>query len=139
MLKMQMIGHLGNDCQQNNVSGKSVINMNVAHSESWTDNTGVKKQRTIWVECAYWTEKTGIAQYLKKGTQVYVEGSFESKTYQTNSGETQAKITCRVMSIQLLGSGNGGGNVAQNQPASTTQSQPVNSDIPQDQHEELPF
>ncbi len=136
MLKAQIIGHLGSDAQVNNVSGKTVININVAHSETWTGNDGVKNQKTVWVDCAYWTERTAIAQYLKKGTQVYVEGGIEAKTYQNRNGITESKLVCRVMSIQLLGSGNGsgGGNVAQ--PAA--QSQPVNSDI-SEPDQDLPF
>ena len=136
MLKCNLIGHLGSDATLNNVSGKNVINMNVAHSETWVGNDGVKKQKTIWVECAYLSERTAIAQYLKKGTQVYVEGGIEAKTYQTKGGQTESKLVCRVMSIQLLGSGNGsgGGNVAQ--PAA--QSQPVNSDI-SEPDQDLPF
>jgi len=75
MIKLQVIGNLGKDCVTNTVNGKNVINFNVAHTEKFKDGSGQQKEKTTWVECAYWTERTGIAPYLKKGTQVYVEGS----------------------------------------------------------------
>jgi len=59
---------------------------------------------TTWLNCSYWTEKLGIAQYLKKGTQIYLEGGIEASIYTSNSGQSQAQLKCRVTSIQLLGS-----------------------------------
>jgi single-strand DNA-binding protein len=103
MIKLQVIGNLGKDCITNTVNGKSVINFNVAHTEKFTSQ-GTQKDKTIWVECAYWTDKTGIAPYLKKGTQVYVEGSPEVRTYPKNDGTTGVSLTLRVQSVQLLGS-----------------------------------
>src|SRR5581483_11388212 len=70
-----------------------------------------QKDKTIWVECAYWTDRTGIAPYLKKGTQVYAEGTPEVRTYPKNDGTTGVSLTLRVQSVQLLGSrGSEGGS-----------------------------
>lgn len=104
MIKLQVIGNLGKDCVTNAVNGKNVINFNVAHTEKFRDAQGNQKDKTIWVECAYWTDRTGIAPYLRKGTQVYVEGSPEVRTYTKNDGTTAASLTLRVQSVQLLGS-----------------------------------
>lgn len=104
MIKLQVIGNLGKDCLTNTVNGKNVINFNVAHTEKFRDAQGNQKDKTIWVDCAYWTERTGIAPYLKKGTQVYVEGSPEVRTYPKNDGSTGASLTLRVFNVQLLGS-----------------------------------
>ena len=68
MIKLQVIGNLGKDAITNSVNGKSVINFNVAHTEKYRDASGQQKDRTIWVECAYWTDRTAVAPYLKKGT-----------------------------------------------------------------------
>lgn len=103
---MQVIGNLGKDCVTNAVNGKNVINFSVAHTEKYKDQQGNQKDKTIWVECAYWTDRTGIAPYLKKGTQVYVEGNPEVRTYAKNDGTTGASLTLRVLSVQLLGSRN---------------------------------
>jgi single-strand DNA-binding protein len=113
MIKLQVIGNLGKDCITNTVNGKNVINFNVAHTEKFKDAQGNQKDKTIWVECAYWTDRTGIAPYLKKGTQVYAEGTPEVRTYPKNDGTTGVSLTLRVSSVQLLGSrgaeGGGGG------------------------------
>jgi single-strand DNA-binding protein len=106
MLKLLMIGHLGADAIINQMTdGKTVINMNVAHSEKWTDKQGNKVQGTTWVQAAYWTDKTGVAQYLKKGTQVFLEGTPDVKMFQKRDGTSGCSFVLRVFSVQLLGSG----------------------------------
>ena len=103
MIKLQVIGNLGKDCILNQVSGKNVINFSVAHTEKFKDASGTQKERVTWVECAYWTDRTGIAPYLKKGSQVYVEGTPEVRNYQKNDGTHGSSLTLRVQSVQLLG------------------------------------
>ena len=105
MIKLQVIGNLGKDCITNSVNGKSVMNFNVAHTEKFKDASGQQKDKTIWVECAYWTDRTAIAPYLRKGTQVFVEGSPEVRTYTKNDGTFGASLTLRVVNVQLLGGG----------------------------------
>jgi len=107
MIKLQVIGNLGKDCITNTVNGKNVINFNVAHTEKFRDAQGNQKDKTIWVECAYWTDRTAIAPYLKKGTQVYVEGTPEVRTYPKNDGTTGVSLSLRVFNVQLLGSRTG--------------------------------
>lgn len=106
MIKLQIIGNLGKDCVVNTVNGKNVINFTVAHTERFKDAQGNQKDKTTWVDCAYWTDRTGIAPYLKKGTQVYTEGTPEVRTFQRNDGTAGASLTLRVLNIQLLGSSN---------------------------------
>lgn len=110
MIKLQVIGHLGKDCTTNVVNGKNVINFSVAHSERYKDATGVQKEKTTWVECAYWTDRTAIAPYLKKGQLVYVEGNPESRAYQKADGTSASSLSMRVSSVQLLGGAKGDGN-----------------------------
>ena len=104
MLKLQVIGNLAKDCVVNNVNGKNVINFNVAHNEKYKDAQGVQKDKTVWVDCAYWTDRTGIAPYLKKGTQVFAEGTPDVRTYTANDGRQGATLSLRVNMVQLLGS-----------------------------------
>jgi len=110
MIKLQVIGNLGKDCTVNNVNGKSVINFSVAHTEKFKDAQGNQKDKTIWVECAYWTDRTAISPYLKKGTQVYAEGTPDLRTYTTADGKQGASLSLRVFSVQLLGSKSSGGD-----------------------------
>lgn len=106
MIKLQVIGNLGKDGTVNTVNGKNVINFSVAHTEKYRDAQGTQKERTTWVECAYWTDKTAIAPYLRKGTQVYVEGTPDVRTYQTNDGRQGAALSLRITNVQLLGTKN---------------------------------
>src|SRR5579862_3738771 len=129
MIKLQVIGNLGKDCVTNAVNGKNVINFNVAHTEKFRDSQGNQKDKTIWVECAYWTDRTGIAPYLKKGTQVYVEGTPEVRTYQKNDGSTGTSLTLRVVNVQLLGSRSSGdySGIANTDTSASQTSQPSRS------------
>ena len=114
MIKLQVIGNLGKDAIVNNVNGKNVINFTVAHTEKFKDAQGNQKDKTIWVDCAYWTDRTAVAPYLKKGTQVYVEGQPDVRTYTTQDGRNGATLSLRIASVQLLGSkGNEGGGSSQ--------------------------
>ncbi|MDQ6812860.1 MAG: single-stranded DNA-binding protein [Bacteroidota bacterium] len=127
MIKLQVIGHLGKDCVVNNVNGKNVINFNVAHAEKFKDAQGIQRDKTIWVECAYWTDRTAVAPYLKKGTLVYVEGQPDVRTYTTKEGQPGTSLSLRISSVQLLGGrndsqgGETGSNNYQNQQPSNQQ------------------
>ena len=117
MIKLMVIGNLGKDCTVNTVNGKNVINFSVANTEKFKDSTGAQREKTTWVECAYWTDRTGLAPYLKKGQQVYAEGTPEVRTYQTNDGKSGASLSLRVQNVQLLGSRGEGVNAQQHERA----------------------
>lgn len=147
MLKMQIIGNLGKDCIVNNVNGKSVINFTVAHTEKFKDSQGNNQERTTWVDCAWWTDRTTISQYLSKGTKVWVDGTPEVRSFTRNDGTNGAVLAMRVRELQLVGAkgegGNNGGNNYSgagfsNAPAQNTQqpSTPMSVDDPGD---DLPF
>ena len=144
MIKLTAIGNLGKDAVMNNVSGKNVINFTVAHTERYKDTQGNQKDKTIWVDCAYWTERTGIAPYLKKGTQVYVEGQPDVRTYTTKEGVNGATLSLRVSSVQLLGSksneagSNAGSYQAPANTGSMQSSSPAASEI-MEPMDDLPF
>lgn len=113
MFKCTVIGNLGKDATINQVNGKNVINFSVASTEKWKDSSGTSVEKTTWIECAYWADSTNVAQYLKKGTQVYVEGSGDMRTWSTQDGKSGSNIACRVFTLQLLGSpkDNNGNNI----------------------------
>lgn len=109
MIKLQIVGNLGGDCIQKEVNGKTVINFNVAHTEKFKDGQGNLKERTTWVNCAYWTDKTAVAQYLKKGKMVYAEGSPDADGYLNKDNQPAATLRMRVQNLQLLGGNTEGG------------------------------
>lgn len=140
MIKLQVIGNLGKDCVVNTVNGKSVINFTVAHTEKFKDSTGAQKEKTIWVDCAYWSDKTGIAPYLKKGTQVFVEGTPEVRTYTTQDGKNGASLSLRIQAVQLLGSrsSENAGSGSYNPPS--VSAQPMNEpSVESEVADDLPF
>lgn len=145
MIKLQVIGNLGKDCIVKEVNGKNVINFSVAHSERYKDPQGNQKERTTWVECAYWTDKTAVAQYLTKGRTVYAEGSPEADAYTNKEGQAAATLRMRVQTVQLLGGntesqGASSGNVS-HATAASTGVQPVVRTAPEtvSAADDLPF
>lgn len=103
MIKMQVIGNLGKDCVVNTVNGKNVINFTVAHTEKYRDSQGNNQEKTTWVDCAYWTDRTALSPYLTKGKQVFVEGAPEVRAFTRQDGTGGASLSLRVREIQLLG------------------------------------
>ncbi|HSK12024.1 MAG TPA: single-stranded DNA-binding protein [Phnomibacter sp.] len=143
MIKLQVIGNLGKDCMVNMVNGKNVINFSVAHTERFKDSTGVQKEKTTWVECAYWTDRTGISPYLKKGQQVYVEGIPEIRTFTRNDGTTGSSLSLRVQYVQLVGGRDQSGEHSQPTNSSSTMasnaSEPMPMPVDQGAGDDLPF
>lgn len=139
MIKLQIVGNLGADCIVKEVSGRTVINFNVAHTERYKDSQGQPKERTTWVNCAYWTDRTAVAQYLKKGKMVYVEGSPEAEAYTNRENQPAATLRLRVRELQLLGGntegGQGGSDVGGN---SGNMKSPASAQL-EDAVDDLPF
>lgn len=104
MLNTTLIGNIGKDAVLNNVNGKNVINFSIAHNEKYKDQNGVEINKTLWISCALWVEKTGILPYLKRGTLVYVEGKPDAKIYTGQDGKSVANLHLRVSHIELLSS-----------------------------------
>ena len=77
--------------------------MNVAVTTKFKDTQGVARENTQWLSTSYWSERTAIAPYLKKGTLVYLEGGVEAKIYKNKDGVQVPQLAMRVSSIQLLG------------------------------------
>ena len=140
MIKLQIVGNLGADCIQKEVNGKSVINFNVAHTEKFKDAQGNLKERTTWVNCAYWTDRTAVAQYLKRGKMVYAEGSPEADAYTNKENQPAATLRMRVQNLQLLGGGTEGEQNHSNSMSGSSQS--INANRPAEVSEpadDLPF
>jgi len=105
MIKLQIVGNLGRDAVVREVNGKNVINFSVAHTERYRDGSGDQKENTTWVDCSYWTQRTGVAPYLRKGMKVYAEGLPRAETFVSKEGNAGAALRVRVSNVQLLGAG----------------------------------
>lgn len=102
MLHTQVIGRLGADATTNTVGDRVVINFSVA-ADIGKNKQGNKLTR--WVKCAIWRDagKDAIASYLKKGTQVYVDGLPDAKSWEGQNG-LQVNIELTVYKVKLLSS-----------------------------------
>ncbi|MEI9913280.1 MAG: single-stranded DNA-binding protein [Bacteroidota bacterium] len=145
MIKMQIIGNLGKDCVVNTVNGKNVINFTLAHTEKYKDSQGNLQEKTTWVDCAYWTDRTAIAQYLTKGKQIYAEGQPEARSFQRNDGTPGSSLSLRVREVQLLGGTKdsaGGGSPSYSNASASSVSSPANVPVASEITEpidDLPF
>lgn len=144
--KVIAIGNLGADPETRYVpSGAAVTNFNIAVSESWKDKqTGEQKERTEWITVEVWGRAAeASAQYLRKGSQCYVEGRLQTDSWEDqNSGQTRYRTKVRADNVQFLG-GKGDGN--RNQRAGDSQDQdgkpPAGSGGPgpDDYDDDIPF
>lgn len=104
MLKIQVIGHVGQDAKINQVNNRKVINFSVAHTERFKDKETTKDvEKTVWVNIQYWTDNTRVAEFLTKGRLVYVEGYPNANIFTNRDNQKMAGLNCRCTSIQLLG------------------------------------
>nr|WP_315538977.1 single-stranded DNA-binding protein [uncultured Haemophilus sp.] len=145
--KVIIVGFLGNDPDVRTMpAGDLVVNISVATSESWTDkNTGEKKEVTEWHRIVIYRKLAEIAaQYLHKGSQVYIEGRLKTRKWQDNNGQDRYATEIQCDNLQMLGSRNQ--DAAQNQPSKPqdkqqkAQSKPQQSEPPMDAFDDnIPF
>jgi single-strand DNA-binding protein len=111
--KVILVGNLGNDPETRYTpSGSAITTISIATSESWTDKqTGQKQERTEWHRVKFFGRLAEIAgEYLKKGRQVYVEGSLRTDKYTDKQGVERYATDVIANEMQMLGGpGEGGG------------------------------
>ena len=110
--KVIIVGNLGQDPDTKAMpSGMSVTNLRIATSESWKDKTsGEMKEQTEWHSVAMFGRLAEIAgEYLRKGSQVYIEGRLRTRKWQDKSGNDRYTTEIVANEMQMLGSRSGGG------------------------------
>ncbi|MFZ6744932.1 single-stranded DNA-binding protein [Undibacterium sp. JH2W] len=112
--KVIIVGNLGRDPETRYMpSGDAMTSITVATTDSWKDkSSGEKKEQTEWHRITFFGKLAEIAgQYLKKGSQVYVEGSLRTRKYTDKDGVEKYATDIKADSMQMLGSrqGMGGG------------------------------
>jgi len=117
--KVTIVGNLGNDPEVKYMpSGGAVTNISVATSESWKDKqTGQPQERTEWHRIVFFNRLAEIAgEYLKKGSQVYVEGSLRTRKWQAQDGSDRYSTEIVGNELQILG-GRAGGDESHAKPS----------------------
>ncbi len=110
--KVIIVGNLGNDPDTRYMpSGGAVTNLSVATSESWKDKqTGEQKERTEWHKVAMFGRLAEIAaEYLRKGSQCYIEGKLRTRKWQDRDGNDRYTTEVIADEMQMLGGRGGGG------------------------------
>lgn len=109
--KVILVGHLGQDPEVKYMpSGGAVTNVSVATSDQWKDKqTGEMKDRTEWHRVVFFNRLAEIAgEYLRKGSQVYVEGRLQTRKWQDQSGADRYSTEIVANEMQMLGGRSGG-------------------------------
>ena len=104
--KVIIVGNLGADPDSRAMpSGNAVTNISVATSESWNDrDTGEKQEKTEWHRVVFFNRLAEIAaQYLKKGSQVYVEGKLQTRKWEDKEGNERWTTEVVANQMQMLG------------------------------------
>lgn len=115
--KVIIVGNLGRDPEMRYTpDGTAVANFSVATSESWTDKqSGEKKEKTEWHRIVAWRRLGEICgEYLHKGSQVYVEGKLQTRSWEQD-GVTRYTTEVIASTVQFLGGRDGGGRPASSQ------------------------
>ncbi len=108
--KVILIGNLGRDPEVRYMpSGDAVANISIATTETWKDKNGEKQEKTEWHRVAMFGKTAEIAgEYLKKGSQVYIEGRLETRKWTDKEGQERYTTEIRADRMQMLGSRSGG-------------------------------
>lgn len=117
--KVIIVGNLGADPETRYLpSGEAVTNIRVATTDRWKDKqSGEMKEATEWHRISFFGRLAEVAgEYLKKGSQVYVEGSLRTRKWQDKDGQDRYSTEIRADVMQMLGRREGGGE-GRSQPA----------------------
>ncbi|MDM5069607.1 single-stranded DNA-binding protein [Aeromonas salmonicida] len=150
--KVILIGNLGQDPEVRYMpGGTAVTNITLATSDTWRDKqTNEQKERTEWHRVVFMGKLAEVAgEYLKKGSQVYVEGKLQTRKWQDQGGQERYTTEVLVDSfngvMQMLG-GNGQsgggkqqGGYSQSRPAQQPVQAPAHNEPPIDYDDDLPF
>ncbi len=135
--KVILVGNIGKDPETRYMpNGKAVTNFSVATSEGWTDKqSGDKQERTEWHNVVLFEKLAEIAaEYLRKGSQVYIEGSLRTRKWQDKEGKDRYTTEIVGRDMQMLGGrsgaggGEGGGRAAPERSSAPSSSAPPPSD-----------
>jgi single-strand DNA-binding protein len=139
--KVILVGNLGQDPEIKYMpSGQAVCNISIATTESWNDKTsGDKVEKTEWHRVVFFRRLAEIAgEYLRKGSQVYVEGRLQTRKWQDQNGNDRYTTEIIANEMQMLG-GKGGGVASMpdsSAPASQMEPATAGSD---DFDDDIPF
>lgn len=147
--KVILIGNLGKDPETKSLpSGSAVTNIRVATAEGWKDKqTGEQKEHTEWHNVVFFDRLAEIAgQYLKKGSQVYIEGTLRTRKWTDKEGKERYTTEVKASEMQMLGGkpggsegGGAGGGSYQRSEGKTERASPVAAAEKGFEDDDIPF
>ena len=141
--KVILVGNLGQDPDTKAMpSGTTVCNLRIATSESWKDKqTGEMKEQTEWHSVALFGRLAEVAgEYLRKGSQVYIEGRLRTRKWQDKQGNDRYTTEIVGNEMQMLGGGRGAMGGGEGRGAARTEAEPVRSSTEKDDFDDdIPF
>ena len=120
--KVILLGHLGQDPELRYTgSGTPVCSLRLATNDSYKDNEGNFVDRTEWHTVVAWARLAEIcSEYLAKGSQVYIEGSLQTRTWEDRDGNTRYSTEVKAREMVMLGGRGSSGSSGFGRPAPTT-------------------
>jgi single-stranded DNA-binding protein len=142
--KVILIGRLGKDPEVRYMpNGEVVCNFSVATSETWNDRNGQRVERTEWHNITMYRRLAEIAgQYLKKGSQVYLEGKIQTRKYQGKDGIERTAYDIIVNEMKMLGGVNSDQQAQAETPTPPSRQAPAAHAAPvdgNDESDDIPF
>ena len=128
--KVILVGNLGKDPEVRYMpNGNAVANITLATTESWKDKqSGEQQEKTEWHRIVMFRRLGEIAgEYLKKGSQVYIEGKLQTRKWQDNSGNDRYTTEIVANEMQMLGGRGGGGSAGFSSDSAPAQAAPAQS------------
>ena len=144
--KVILVGNLGKDPEvRYSPKGSAMANVTIATAESWKDKqSGEKQEKTEWHRVVFFNRLAEIVgEYLKKGSQVYIEGRLQTRKWQGKDGQDRYTTEIVANEMQMLGSRSGGGGDTswnqQSNNAPSQQSSPASAPPADDFDDDVPF
>lgn len=138
--KVMLIGRLGADPEvRYTQSNTAVATLNLATTERYKDSNGEQQESTEWHRIVAWGRLAEICQqYMKKGGQIYVEGSLQTRAWEDREGQKRYTTEVKALSIQMLDSRTDGGSGASRDDSRQESASPVDMNSNSDD-DDLPF
>ena len=122
--KAILVGNLGKDPEVRYMpSGEAIANITLATTDTWKDKSGTKQERTEWHRVSFFGRQAEVVgEYLKKGSQIYVEGRIQTRKWQDKEGQDRYTTEIVADRMQMLGGKSTGGSfeVVENKPAAAS-------------------
>ena len=104
--KVTILGRVGKDPEVKEFNGNKVARFSVATSEKWKDKSGAWQEKTEWHNVSFWGKivDSYIQPYLKRGSQVFVEGKLQTRTWDDKDGNKRSAVEIQGLNIEIMNS-----------------------------------